>query len=92
MISFKKPFKKSLKNEKKNKDILTLTPFPLAKISLFLILKKLGFQIDPLPPFRNFSKLKLFYGFPKSLYSDISNISLLLFSFLLPSLGFLALE
>ena len=49
MISFKKPFKKSLKIEKKNKEILTLTPSLLAKISLFLTLKKLGFQIVPLP-------------------------------------------
>ena len=54
MISFKEPFKKSLKIEKKNKDILTLTPSLLAKISLFLTIKKLGFQIEPLPPLRTF--------------------------------------
>ena len=31
---------------------LALTPSLLTKISLFLFIKKLGFQIDPLPPFR----------------------------------------
>ena len=60
MISFKKkPFKKHLKL-RKNKEILTLTPSLLAKISLFLTLKKIGFQIDPLPPFRKSSLLKPF--------------------------------
>ena len=46
---------------------MTLPPSLLAKISLFLILKKLDLQIDPLPPFRKISFLKLFfYGFPYS--------------------------
>ena len=54
-------------------DILTLTPSLLAKISLFLTFKKIGFQIDPLPPFRKSSLLKLFIffdGFPNAVKPD----------------------
>jgi len=53
----KNPSRNHLKMRKKTR---TLTPFPLGKISLFLIFKKIGFQIDPLPPFRKSSLLKLF--------------------------------
>ena len=67
MISFKKNLSRNHLKLSKNKDILTLTPSLLAKISLFLTLKKLGFQIDPLPPFRNFSFLILFIFWMASL-------------------------
>ena len=46
---------------------MTLTTSIIGKIFLYLTFKKLGFQIDPLPPFRNLSLLKLFFFWMASL-------------------------
>ena len=43
-----------------------MTPSLLTRMSLFLTIKKLGFQIDPLPPLSPMSLYILFFldGFP----------------------------
>ena len=49
----------------KNYFSLALTHSLLIKISLFLFMKKFGFQIDPLPPFRKYPYWNYFFdGFP----------------------------
>ena len=55
---------------------MTLTPSLLEKISLFLTL---GFQINPLPPFRNFSLLKLFFLMASLIFPLLSNSKKLTF-------------